>query len=56
MKQEQWRQVQLKRLYEEMPDAFPAAAREPVGEAVDTQLERALARLRPEVKEDKANN
>ncbi len=56
LKQEQWRQVQLKRLYEEMPDAFPAAAREPVGEAADTQLERALARLRPEVKEDKANN
>ena len=56
MKQEQWRQVQLKRLYEEMPDAFPAAAREPVGEAADTQLERALARLRPDVKEDKANN
>ena len=47
MKQDLWRQVQLKRLYEEMPDAFPAAAREPVGEAADTQLERALARLRP---------
>jgi carboxyl-terminal processing protease len=47
LKQEQWRQVQLKRLYEEMPDAYPAAAREPVDQAIDTQLERALARLRP---------
>lgn len=40
-----WRQVQLKRLYEEMPDAYPVATRESVADTVDTQLEKAIALL-----------
>lgn len=37
-----WRQIVLKRTYQEMPDAYPAAAREKVADVVDEQLERAI--------------
>lgn len=37
-----WRKAQLRRLYEEQPAAYPPARREPVEDAADTPLERAL--------------
>lgn len=41
-----WRQVQIKRMYEEMPDAYRIEQLEPVDDVVDTQLARAVAVLR----------
>jgi len=38
----EWRRVQLKRLYEETPEAYPAGAREAVDAAVDAPLDRAV--------------
>jgi carboxyl-terminal processing protease len=38
----EWRKVQLKRLYAEAPDSYPASAREAVGNATDVPLERAV--------------
>ncbi len=46
MKPDVWRQVQIKRMYEEMPTAYPLDKREPVGAVADTQLDRAVALLR----------
>lgn len=37
-----WRRAQLKRLYEEQPEAYPAAKREKVEDATDAALERAI--------------
>lgn len=37
-----WRRVVLRRSYDEMPDAFPAAAREKLEDATDSQLDRAV--------------
>jgi len=37
-----WHQVQIKRAYDETPDAFPAAARESVENVEDKQLARAM--------------
>jgi len=37
-----WRRILLKRIYEELPDAYPAAMREKVEDARDEQLERAV--------------
>ena len=54
MKPGDWRQVQLKRLYEEMPDAYPVDTREPVADAVDTQLQRALVLLHEAIQEEKS--
>ncbi len=38
----QWRRIMLKRIYEELPDAYPAALREKVEDARDEQLDRAV--------------
>lgn len=38
----QWRQILLKRAYEELPAAYPVATREKVSDARDEQLERAV--------------
>jgi carboxyl-terminal processing protease len=38
----EWRKAQLKRLYEEAPDSYPASAREAVGAGTDAPLERAV--------------
>lgn len=45
MKPEEWRKAQLKRMYDELPGAFPVDKREPVADATDPQLEKAFELL-----------
>jgi carboxyl-terminal processing protease len=45
MSPREWRRAQLRRTYEEMPEAYPVKSRENVSDAVDTQLERAVDAL-----------
>ncbi len=54
MKPDVWRRVQIKRMYEEMPGAYPSDKREPVGDAADTQLDRAVALVRAALAKDGA--